>query len=101
MMQVYISHTGAPGGFIEPAANNAGRTEDLETSENSKTGVRTRTTTAERLPVASMRLVVLPVGFCEKGPGLRPHLGIGFSEWLVEWCGAIDLRAARETESEV
>jgi hypothetical protein len=47
-----------------------------------------------------MRLVALSVGSKENGPDLRPQQGIGFSEWLFEWCDAIDLRTATETESE-
>jgi hypothetical protein len=96
-MQVSIPLKSVPGGLIEPTA---GETEDHATPEGSEAGVRSHSNTSKRLPIASMRLVVLPVGSNEKGPDLRPQLGIGFSEWLLEWCDAIDLRTAIETESE-
>jgi hypothetical protein len=49
----------------------------------------------------SIRLVVLRLS---TAPDTRePHFQVGksFSEWLVEWCDAIDLRAAIEPEKEV
>ena len=94
--QVNIPLNRVPGGLSEPAA---GETKDQETPESSKAG-RSRANTFKGLPVASMRLVALSVGSKENGPDLRPQQGIGFSEWLFEWCDAIDLRTATETESE-